>query len=116
MTGIDLTAVTERYHRALDAKPSKGEITPGGIAAITDSVADVPEMLAEIRRLREDIGYIHQTQREAVETMCGWQDRALAAEAAIEQVRDLARLSQRRGTHAGLLSAHSVLEALDGAE
>ena len=98
MTGIDLTAVTERYHRALDAKPSKGEITPGGIAAITDSVADVPELIAEVRRLR------------------GWRDRAEAAEAAIERVRDLARLSLRRGTHAGLLSAHSVLEALDGGE
>lgn len=98
MSGIDLTAVAERYHRALDAKPSKGEIGPDGIAAITDSVADVPELLAEVRRLR------------------GWRDRAEAAEAALERVRGLARLSQRRGTHAGLLSAHSVLEALGGGE
>lgn len=42
-----------RYSRALDAKPGKGGITADGIAAITDSVADVPDLLAEIERLRE---------------------------------------------------------------
>lgn len=51
MTNLDLHAVAERYHRALDAKPSKGEISADGIAAITDSVADVPDLLREIQEL-----------------------------------------------------------------
>ncbi len=51
MADLDLRAVMARYSRALDAKPSKGEITADGIAWITDSVADVPQMLAEIERL-----------------------------------------------------------------
>ncbi len=41
-----------RYSKALDAKPGKGPISEDGIAAITDSVCDVPQLLAEIDRLR----------------------------------------------------------------
>lgn len=52
MAELDLTAIAERYHRALDAKPSKGDYTPQGIAAITDSVADVPELLAALEQER----------------------------------------------------------------
>jgi len=47
----NLDAVRARYSRALDAKPSKGEWEPDGIAAITDSVADIPDLLAEIQRV-----------------------------------------------------------------
>lgn len=45
---LDLVAIADRYRRALDAKPSKGDISPDGIAAITDSVADVPDLIAEL--------------------------------------------------------------------
>lgn len=51
MTDLDLRAVMARYSRALDAKPGKGAITADGIAAITDSVADVPDLLAEVEQL-----------------------------------------------------------------
>ena len=53
MSELDLRAVMARYSKALDAKPGNGGITADGIAAITDSVADVPQLLAEIERLRE---------------------------------------------------------------
>ncbi len=50
---IDLTAVQARYSRALDAKPGKGPYTERGIAALTDSVCDVPDLLAEVERLNQ---------------------------------------------------------------
>jgi len=43
--------IKARYQRALDAKPSKGDYTPAGIDAITDSVCDIPDLLAEVDRL-----------------------------------------------------------------
>lgn len=46
-----MAAISRRYSRALDAKPSKGPMTADGVAAITDSVADVPELLREVERL-----------------------------------------------------------------
>lgn len=51
---IDLAEIEARYSRALDAKPGKGPITERGIAAITDSVCDVPDLLAEVKRARHD--------------------------------------------------------------
>lgn len=48
---LDLDAVAERYHKALNAKPSKGDYDAKGMAAITDSVADVPELLALVNEL-----------------------------------------------------------------
>ena len=53
MSELDLGAVMARYSKALDAKPSKGQISADGIAALTDSVCDVPQLLAEIERLRQ---------------------------------------------------------------
>lgn len=53
MNGLELGPIMARYSRALDAKPSKGPITDSGIAAITDSVSDIPQLLAEIERLRK---------------------------------------------------------------
>lgn len=52
---------------ALDAKPGKGPITEKGIAAITDSVADVPDLLAEVERLS-------RWKAEALPVMDGLQD------------------------------------------
>ena len=63
----DLHAIAERYHHALNAKPSKGPYTEQGIAAITDSVSDVPELLAEIERL-------NRWQAEALPVMDGLQE------------------------------------------
>ena len=48
---LDLDAIRARYQRALDAKPSKGDYTPAGIDAITDSVCDIPDLLRELERL-----------------------------------------------------------------
>lgn len=48
----DLNAIEARYARALDAKPSKGDFTPDGISALTDSVADVGHLLREVKRLQ----------------------------------------------------------------
>ena len=53
MAELELGPVMARYSRALDAKPSKGPITDSGIAAITDSVSDIPQLLAEIERLAD---------------------------------------------------------------
>lgn len=53
MPDLDLKPIMARYSKALDAKPGKGPITEKGIVAITDSVCDVPELLAEVERLRE---------------------------------------------------------------
>lgn len=53
MPDLDLKPIMARYSKALDAKPGKGPISEAGIAAITDSVCDVPELLAEVERLRE---------------------------------------------------------------
>jgi hypothetical protein len=50
---IDLAAVEARYSRALDAKPGKGPYREKGITALTDSVCDVPDLLAEIDRLNQ---------------------------------------------------------------
>lgn len=52
---LDLRAVAARYSKALDAKPSKGPWEDERIAWITDSVADVPQLLAEIERLRDTL-------------------------------------------------------------
>jgi len=60
MTDAEREQIVERYHRALDAKPGKGPISDIGIVAITDSVCDIPLLLAEIADLRE-------WQRKAVE-------------------------------------------------
>ena len=48
MPDLDLNAITERYHRALNAKPGKGPISEAGIASITDSVCDIPDLLAAL--------------------------------------------------------------------
>lgn len=110
MADLELGPVMARYSRALDAKPSKGEITADGIAAITDSVCDVPRLLAEIERLTnwkasaltvmdglQELGQalglplgeritgpLARAAAEALNT------RAEAAEAAIDRVREMA--------------------------
>jgi len=63
MSELDLAAIAERYHRALDAKKGKGDMDADGIAAITDSVCDVPELLAEVRSLRDEIGRVQSVER-----------------------------------------------------
>ena len=55
MTDLDLAAIRERYTLALNAKPSKGPYSEKGITALTDSVCDVPELMAKIDRLNATI-------------------------------------------------------------
>lgn len=68
--GVDLGEVWIRYQTALDAKPSKGDISPEGIVAITDSVCDVPELVKEIERLREEVYRLNgELAKEAVDSL-----------------------------------------------
>ena len=48
---MNIDEVRARYQRALGAKPSKGDYTQAGIDAITDSVCDIPDLLAEVAQL-----------------------------------------------------------------
>ena len=48
---VDLDAVRARYWKALDAKPSKGDMTEAAIAAVIDSHCDVMDLVKEIERL-----------------------------------------------------------------
>lgn len=118
----DLDAIAERYHKALDAKPGKGPITERGIAAITDSVCDVPEMLAEVRRL-------NRWQAEALPVMAGLQDlggalglplgERITGPAAVEAVERLTRKLDRvraltESTESpGWVRAGDLLDALE---
>ena len=52
---IDLDAIQTRWTATLDAKPSKGPATEKTIHALIDSACDVPDLLAEVRRLRSDL-------------------------------------------------------------
>ena len=66
MTDLDLAAIRERYTLALNAKPSKGPYSEKGITALTDSVCDVPELMAKIDRLNATI----QRVRELIQPSC----------------------------------------------
>ena len=52
---MNVDEIRERYQRALDAKPSKGDYTPAGIDALTDSVCDIPDLLDQNRRYANQI-------------------------------------------------------------
>jgi hypothetical protein len=69
----ELAAIGARYARALDAKPSKGDYTPRGIDALTDSVCDVPTLLDEVKRLTEVV-------------VRHWREHALAADAEVARL------------------------------
>ena len=99
-----LDAIRERYQKALDAKPSKGDYTPAGIDAITDSVCDIPILLAEVDRLRT-LKHRHE------QTITELAARAEAAEQAVQRVRDLAAIGSLWST-----AARRILRALDGGE
>ena len=89
MTDIDLAAIRERYTLALNAKPSKGPYSEKGITALTDSVCDVPELMAEIDRLN----------------------------ATIQRVRELAeKMQNEHGQSWNSISGNRVSRALEGGE
>ena len=133
---MNLDAIRERYQKALDAKPSKGDYTPEGIDAIVDSVCDVPDLLAEVDRLT-------RWKAEALPVMTGLQElgkalgltlgesitgpsavdaahalraRAEAAEQAVERVRELAEYWSVSGNSWRKAAARQFLRALDGGE
>ena len=89
MTDIDLSAIRERYTLALNAKPSKGPYSEKGITALTDSVCDVPELMAEIDRLN----------------------------ATIQRVRELAeKMQDEQGQSWNVISGNRIHRALEGGE
>lgn len=53
---INLEEVWKRYSKALDAKPSKGPVTRWD--DLTDSVADIPDLIKEIERMKDLYGEI----------------------------------------------------------
>lgn len=133
---MNLDAIRERYQKALDAKPSKGDSTPEGIDAIVDSVCDVPELLAEVDRLT-------RWQTEATEVLRGLQDlgkaldlplgeqitgqsacvaavaphdRTEAAEQAVQRVRELHAPMQTICVHCFARYPCTTMRALDGGE
>ena len=63
MSDLDLAAIRERYTLALNAKPSKGPYSEKGITALTDSVCDVPELMAKIDRLQATIQRVREIER-----------------------------------------------------
>ncbi|SNS43273.1 hypothetical protein SAMN06309944_0232 [Micrococcales bacterium KH10] len=54
---LDRAAIQSRYQAALDAKPGKGPIDP---TPIWDSACDVPDLLVEIERLRQEASALPQ--------------------------------------------------------
>lgn len=127
---MSLDAIRERYQKALDAKPSKGDYTPAGIDAITDSVCDIPILLAEVDRLTSAVHMYadklaeHECEAAAVAELgvaleetsnnaADYFDRALAAEQAVERVRDLAAHWEWFGS-LWSTAARRILSALDG--
>ncbi len=64
---IDIDAIRNRYQRALDAKPSKGDYTTAGIEAITDSVCDIPDLLAQNRRYANSIANMSKTVQAVID-------------------------------------------------
>ncbi len=63
----DIEAIRARYQRALDAKPSKGDYTPAGIDAITDSVCDIPDLLAQNRRYANRIANLSRAVQAVID-------------------------------------------------
>ena len=113
---MNLDAIRERYQQALDAKPSKGDYTPAGIDALTDSVCDIPDLLVELGDLLAEVDRLTRWKAEALPVMTGLQElgkalgltlgesitgpsavdaahalraRAEAAEHAVQRVREL---------------------------
>ena len=127
-------AIRERYQKALDAKPSKGDYTPEGIDAIVDSVCDVPDLLAEVDRLTrwkaealpvmtglQELGKAlgltlgeSITGASAVDAAHALRARAEAAEQAVERVRELAEYWSVSGNSWRKAAARRILRALDG--
>ena len=64
---IDLDAIQARYQAALDAKPSKGDYTPDGVTALTDSVCDIPDLLAQNRRYANRIADLARTHQNILD-------------------------------------------------
>ena len=69
---IDQAAVETRYTAALDARPSKGlEIGSDGYTALTDAVADIPTLLAEVARLTKQNDRLRRRIRDRY-CGCAW--------------------------------------------
>ena len=141
---MNVDEIRERYQRALDAKPSKGDYTPAGIDALTDSVCDIPDLLAEVARLTrwqsemievlrglKDLGESlglrlgeQITGAKAAEAAHALRARAEGAEQAIRQVREFAeqgrefadRTMDDADAHWARSAADGIIRALDGGE
>lgn len=97
MIALDLDAIQARYSAALAAKPGKGDYTEHGIAALEDSVCDVPTLVARLTDLTAE------------------RDAALAA---IERVRAIHVPDEHPGHCRECYDDHPcpTIHALDGAE
>jgi hypothetical protein len=65
----DLDAIERRYSAALDARPSKGvQIGDKAWTALTDSVADIPDLITALRSARRSV----QKARRSRYCGCAW--------------------------------------------
>lgn len=86
---MNVDEIRERYQRALDAKPSKGDYTPAGIDALTDSVCDIPELLDQNRRYANQIAnFGHQLQALIDEHVTPRAQKLAAIHELAEQIAD----------------------------
>ena len=86
MEHLDSQAIAERYHLALDAKKGKGVMDDDGIAAITDSVADIPQLLTEVAGHRSGREFEQNALRNALPLMAGLTERAENAEGSVAEL------------------------------
>lgn len=77
---MNLDDVWDRYEKALEARPSKGDWTGKQAQTLADSVADIPGLLNEL-------DHLHQIHDLAVKRWSYWLDRARVAEDELEEFR-----------------------------
>ena len=96
----DISAIEARWVSALDAKPSKGSLTPKAVQALIDSACDVPDLLKEVYRLRSDL-----------EKVRDWFEQLGVYYVPIAE-SDFSR-GYFQARHEILLSAHDLIDSLE---
>lgn len=96
----DISAIEARWVSALDAKPSKGSLTPKAVQALIDSACDVPDLLKEVYRLRSDLKKVRE-----------WFEQLGVYYVPIAE-SDFSR-GYFQARHGILLSAHKLIDSLE---
>lgn len=111
MSDLDLKAIAVRYSRALDTKPGKGDFTSSSkaYATMADCVCDVPQLLAEVERLRDTLAASyceHGSTGYYLWTLIHMDEGSLSARADTAELalRDFAEHGTRHDTSPTILS------------